>query len=82
MPKDMDLYDSALRDTIVSRMRAKMRERRLSAVELAEVSGLNYTGVHDIYQGKSRFPRIDTLAAIARALGVSVAWLIGEVDHA
>ena len=51
---------------------ALMEERKLSAPKLAEKAKLNPTGIYDILKGKSRSPKIETIAKIANGLGVPV----------
>ncbi|WP_142847252.1 helix-turn-helix transcriptional regulator [Telmatospirillum sp. J64-1] len=50
----------------------------LSGRELCERAGVNTSAVKNILSGKSRNPRGDTLAKLAKALGSSVADLTGE----
>ena len=48
---------------------------------LARAAGLNETAVRDILKARSKNPRIDTLDALARTLGCSVATLRGNDWH-
>ena len=57
---------------------ALMEQKGLDAAKLARASGLNPTGVYDIINGKSRSPKIETIAKIATGLGVPVALLFSE----
>lgn len=68
--------------TVAHNIEAIMERKRLSAAELARRAGVNPTGVYDILSGKSRSPRIDTLAKIADALGVPIAVLFEEQSDA
>ena len=45
---------------------------------LSTEAGLNTSAVRDIMAGKSMNPRLDTVRAIAGALGITVSELIGE----
>lgn len=67
----MDLRDN---------LRKLMDDRKFSASALTRAARLGGTAVWDILAGKSKNPRIDTLEAIAQALGVSIVDLIvGDV---
>lgn len=55
----------------------KLRERRgWTQSELARKAGIKQGVLSDIETGKTKHPRIDTIAAIAQALGVPVEKLI------
>lgn len=54
----------------------EMERRGMDGSSLARAAGLNPTGVYDILSGKSRSPRLDTIAKIANALNIDVAQLI------
>lgn len=53
-------------------------KRGLSQNQLAKISGVPQSVICDIESGKTKAPRIDTLQAIASALGVTVDELIGK----
>lgn len=62
---------------------AKQIERRMKALNLnpkslSQKASLNDTAVRDIIEGRSKNPRHDTLQKIAKALGCTVADLMGE----
>lgn len=63
---------------LASRIRAHRKARGLSASELARRAGLARTHVSLIERGTRRTPSIETVQAIARALGVSVSELLGD----
>ena len=50
-----------------------MEQKGLDAAKLARASGINPTGIYDILKGKSRSPKIETIAKIAKGLGVPLA---------
>lgn len=58
-------------------------ERGLSQNQLAKMCNVPQSVISDIESGKTKAPRIDTLQAIAAALGVTIDELIGsdEKDH-
>lgn len=62
----------------------KMRERRkLTQEELSTASGIKQQTISAIESGKNKYPRVDTLYALAKALKCTVDDLIvEEVDSA
>jgi transcriptional regulator with XRE-family HTH domain len=59
--------------------------RRMEAIghnqkSLARAAELNETAVRDILKGRSKYPRVDTLGAIAKVLGCTVNDLIGDTE--
>lgn len=62
----------------------KMRERRkLTQEELSQASGIKQQTISAIESGKNKYPRVDTLYALAKALKCTVDDLIvEEVDSA
>lgn len=65
---------------VARNIKALMEQRDLDAAKLAREAGLNHTGVYDILKGKSRSPKIETIAKIAAALGVPIAVIFAEQD--
>lgn len=62
------------------RIRKKRKSLGLTIDKLAELSGLSTQTIKTIERGE-RYFRIDTLAALARALGVSCDYILGlEID--
>lgn len=60
------------------RIYTAMLSKNLSQKRLALESGLSANAVRDLFDFPDRSPRLSTLQAIAKRLGVSVASLIGE----
>ena len=62
--------------------RRRMKEARLAAgmtqYDLAVATGLTITGVANIERGRSRYPRLVTMEAVAAALGVDLRWLCDD----
>jgi transcriptional regulator with XRE-family HTH domain len=58
---------------------AVMDEKGLNMRSWALKAGLKDTRVKAVMQGKSKNPRADTLAALARAAGVPVTRLLGTI---
>lgn len=64
--------------TVAANIEAVMAQRGLTASALARLANLNPTGIYDILSGKSRSPKIETLAKIAAALGVPISILFDD----
>ena len=64
-----------------TRLKEAMTMRGLRAVELAEATGLSRARISQYTNGKY-VPGADGICRLARALGVSEAWLLGENDPA
>lgn len=54
-----------------------MLERGFTAASLSRAAGLNSRAVKDIEEGKAQSPRLTTVIALARALDVTEAELLG-----
>lgn len=63
---------------VAANIQSVMQRIGTNPAELARDAGLNSTGIYDIISGKSRNPRLDTIAKIAAALRVPVADLFEE----
>lgn len=55
---------------VAENIKALMESRGMDAAKLARAAGLNATGIYDIISGKSKSPKIGTIAKIADGLGV------------
>jgi transcriptional regulator with XRE-family HTH domain len=55
-----------------------IEERRLNPRQVSLQAGLNATAVRDMLSGRAKSPRYDTLQAIAKVLGTTPAWLMGD----
>lgn len=62
----------------VVNLRALMQARGLNPRSLSLKAGLNATAVRDMLEGRTRFPRYDTVKALAGSLGVTPASLMGD----
>lgn len=51
-------------------LRARKKELKLTNEDIANLSGIPKRTVEDIFRGKTEHPRIDTMQAIERALGL------------
>lgn len=63
---------------VAHNIEAHMRAQGLDAAELARRSRVNPTGVYDILAGRSRSPKIETVAKIAKGLGLPLVALLAE----
>lgn len=59
-------------------MQRLMRAQNLTPRRLSLCAGLNATAVRDLLSGRAKNPRLDTMLALAKVLGVTLATLIGE----
>lgn len=65
----------------IANLRTLMAARSLNPRSLSLKAGLNPTAVRDMLEGRTKFPRYDTAQALARALDVTPAQLMGgEVE--
>lgn len=62
--------------TLCERLKEAMELRKMRAVDLSEKTGIPKGAISYYTSGKSR-PKADRLYAIAQALNVSEAWLLG-----
>jgi transcriptional regulator with XRE-family HTH domain len=58
-------------------LRTLMEARHFNPRSLSLKAGLNPTAVRDMLEGRTRFPRYDTVQALASTLGVTPAQLMG-----
>lgn len=73
--------ESYIRDQrlFAGRVTVRMEERSLTATDLAEKIGVSITAIQAILKGRTKFPRPETLFALADLLGLEARWLgIGE----
>ena len=63
---------------VAHNLEAIMASRGINAAELARRAKLNPTGIYDILKGKSRSPKVETLAKIAEALNVPISILFED----
>ena len=62
------------------RLRTLREQQRLTQVELARKAHLTQPALSRIEEGHVQQPRLNVLKRLAQALGVGVAYLVGEVD--
>lgn len=66
--------------TIKDRIRERMEALDLNAKQLSVEAGLNATYVREIMRTDDPNPRLQHITAVAKRLGVSVAWLHTGVE--
>ncbi|MFA4993900.1 MAG: helix-turn-helix transcriptional regulator [Bdellovibrionales bacterium] len=62
----------------VSNLRRLMDEQGLNPRKLSLLAGLNATAVRDMIEGRSHFPRYDTVQSLADVLGTTPAMLMSS----
>jgi transcriptional regulator with XRE-family HTH domain len=55
----------------IETLKAIKKQKKLTLQEIADASGIPKRTVDDIFSGKTKHPRIDTMQAIERALGIT-----------
>src|ERR1700734_2199679 len=63
-------------------LRLLMEKHGFNPRSLSLKAGLNATAVRDMLEGRSRFPRYDTVEALAEALSTTPALLMSDSDTA
>jgi len=63
-------------------LRMLMEQRGLNPRSLSLKAGLNATAVRDMLDGRSRFPRYDTIQAMSEVLDTTPALLMGDAEIA
>jgi transcriptional regulator with XRE-family HTH domain len=66
----------------LNNLRLLMDKHDLNPRSLSLKAGLNATAVRDMLDGRSRFPRYDTIKAMAEVLETTPALLMGDADAA
>lgn len=65
-------------DDLATRLRELLQERGLTQTRVAELADLPNETVNRIVLGTTKNPGVYTMLKIARALGVTLGWLVGE----
>ena len=55
-------------------------EQNMNPRQISLLAGLNPTAVRDMLAGRARYPRYDTLQALAKVLNTTPAYLMGDDD--
>jgi transcriptional regulator with XRE-family HTH domain len=58
----------------ISAIKQFMKDHKITYEELAKKTGLSKSCITKIFAGYARYPRIDTMQAIERALGLAPTW--------
>jgi transcriptional regulator with XRE-family HTH domain len=69
-----------MENAIIPKIRAQLQRLNMSAREASMKAGLGPDGIRNILRGKSENPERKTLLGLAKVLGVSVGYLVGEED--
>ena len=67
-------------ETLKTRLKNLREGKGLTKYRLAKLSGISQTYIYRIEQGEIKNPRRDTLQALAKGLGITLAQLIGETS--
>ncbi len=59
------------------RLKNRRQELRLSQQELSDMTGVRRATISELESGKQQGMTVDTAKALARALGVSIDYLVG-----
>jgi transcriptional regulator with XRE-family HTH domain len=62
------------------KIRTERKRRRLSLEDLSDASGVSTGLISTLERGKAN-PSFSTLVALARALGITLAWLLGDGEQ-
>lgn len=54
----------------IQEIKTYLKENKIKYEELAEKTGLSISTIKKIFSGISKYPRVDTMEAIERALGI------------
>jgi transcriptional regulator with XRE-family HTH domain len=65
---------------LLDRLQQLLDEREISARALSRLAGLGDTYVNDVLTRKNSSPSVPAVRTIAKSLGTSVAYLVGETD--
>lgn len=65
-------------ESLASRLKLIREGKRLTKYRLAKLSGISDTYIYRLERGEIKNPRRDTLQALAKGLGITLAELVGE----
>lgn len=71
-----------MKNIVRARLGILLKIKGYSLQDLANKSGLPLDTVKNLYYGRIDNPKIETLIAIADALGISLDYLVGRLDYA
>lgn len=67
-------------DIFVENLKKTMKEMKISQNKLSKISNISQSNISTILSS-TKSPNLDTVAKIAKALGVSISFLIGECEE-
>lgn len=82
MPKKTSMNKTQSSPNWLRNLRMLMEKQGYNPRSLSLKAGLNATAVRDMLDGRSRFPRYDTIQAMADALETTPALLMGDSETA
>ncbi len=62
----------------IEQLKIEKKKRKMTLQEISDLSGIPKRTVDQIFSGKTTNPRVDTLNAIERALGIYSEWTAEE----
>ena len=65
--------------TSIEQLKIIKKEKKLTLQQIADLSGIPKRTVDDIFSGHTLNPRLDTIQAIERALGLAPEWTEEEI---
>lgn len=66
--------------TLSENLRSRMKERRLTAKALAQITGVKESTIHNLTTGRSKNPTLKNLRALCKAFTCTVSDLVGEEE--
>ena len=63
---------------LAERIQLVMNERGMTQADLARKTGMTTSNIAYIVNGKTKDPRLSSVVSIARALNVSLSYLVGK----
>lgn len=62
----------------IEQLKNEKKKRKMTLQEISDLSGIPKRTVDQIFSGKTTNPRVDTLKAIEKALGINSEWTAEE----
>lgn len=59
-------------NSAVSVIKDELKRKKMTYKELSELSGVPLDTLNNFFRGKTKYPRIDTMQAIEKALGIAI----------
>jgi transcriptional regulator with XRE-family HTH domain len=62
-------------------IKAERKRRRWTLDRLASESGITRSAIHDIEQGRTKDPKLDTIARLIEAMGMSLTQFFAQIER-